>query len=281
VYVHVYVLFLRHRYIPPVYDLATGVYGNQLLFEEDMALSLDVGAGDKLLDLGCGRGRIAHHVARLTGAKVMGLNIGEDQVANAKEYAASTGMGDQLEFVLGSYNDPLPFPDNTFDGMYQVQALTYVRDLDAVFAELARVLKPGAKLSFLDWFKLEAYDERNQTHAQLLRKTKAIIGAVYTPTAQEYIDALVRAGFQVEFSKEASITGHQFPLIQQARDFFMPVGTAVNALVRVGLLDESTATLLNRLNLFVDDFIESDRLGLFTTSWWIVAQKPPVGPRRR
>jgi hypothetical protein len=30
----------------------------------------------------------------------------------------------------------------------------------------------------------------------------------------------------------------------------MPVGTVVNALVRLGLLDEATATLLNRLNLF-------------------------------
>ncbi len=258
------------------------MYVNQLLFEEDMASTLDVGAGDKLLELGCGRGRIAHHVARLTGASVRGMNIGEDQIASAKEYAASTGFDNgTLEFQVGSFNDlPLPFPDNSFDGFYQVQAFTYVTSLDALFAELARVLKPGAKLSFLDWFQLDAYDPQNATHAGLLAKTKAIIGAVYTPTAQEYIDALTRAGFQVQFSKEASKVGHQFPLIQQARDFFMPVGTAVNALVRWGLLAEATATLLNRLNLFVDDFIESDRLGLFTTSWWIVAQKPPVGPRR-
>lgn len=54
--------------------------------------------------------------------------------------------------------------------------------------------------------------------------------------------ALVRAA--------AHHSGHQFPLIQQARDFFMPVGTVVNALVSWGLLDEATSTLLNRLNLF-------------------------------
>jgi hypothetical protein len=45
-------------------------------------------------------------------------------------------------------------------------------------------------------------------------------------------------------------SGHQFPLIQQARDFFMPVGTVVNVLVSWGFLDQATATLLNRLNLF-------------------------------
>jgi sterol 24-C-methyltransferase len=195
---------VEKMYIPPVYDLKAGVYGNQLLFEKDMAATMDAGTGERLLELGCGRGRIAHHMARLTGAKVTGLNIGEDQVASAREYASATGMDGQLDFVLGSYNDPLPFPNNTFDGFYHVQALTYARDLDALFAELARVLKPGAKVSFLDWFQLDAYDARNKTHASLLRKTKAIIGAVYTPTAQEYIAALRRAGFEIEFSKEAS-----------------------------------------------------------------------------
>ncbi len=54
-------------------------------------MQLDVGPGKTLLELGCGRGRIAHHVARLTGAKVVGLNIGDDQIANAIDYANTTG----------------------------------------------------------------------------------------------------------------------------------------------------------------------------------------------
>jgi hypothetical protein len=82
---------VEKMYIPPVLDLPKGVYGNQLLFEKMMAESLNVGPGKKLLELGCGRGRIAHHVARLTGAKVVGLNIGDDQIQNAIDYANSTG----------------------------------------------------------------------------------------------------------------------------------------------------------------------------------------------
>ncbi len=65
----------------------------------------------------------------------------------------------------------------------------------------------------------------------------------------------------------------------QARDFFMPVGHAVNFLSSIGVIPSETAVLLNRLNLYVDDFIESDRRGLFTTSYWIVAQKRPVCTR--
>jgi len=274
---------VEKMYIPPVLDLPQGVYGNQLLFEREMAKVLNVGPGDKLLEVGCGRGRISHHVARLTGAKVVGMNIDDGfQIKNAIQHANQTGLlGKQLEFHYGSFNDPLPFDDGVFDGFYHVQALTYVSDLDALFAELFRVLKPGAKVSFLDWFMLDAYDETNPRHRELLVKTKAIIGAVYTPRPIDYHRALKKAGFELEFSKEASVTGHQYPMIQKARDFFMPVGYIVNFLCRVGFLHENTAILLNRLNLYVEDFIESDSLGLFTTSYWIVAQKPPVGGKQK
>ena len=76
-----------------------------------------------------------------------------------------------------------------------MQALTYVKDLSALLKELHRVLKPGAKLSFLDWFMLEAYEDNNPEHRELLRKTKAIIGAVYTPRPEEYHAALEKAGY--------------------------------------------------------------------------------------
>lgn len=270
---------VEKMYIPPVYDLPKGVYGNQLLFEQDMAKTMEVGEGDTLLELGCGRGRISNHMSRLTGANVVGVNIEADQIANAKQYAKTTGLSHKLDFHLASYNDPLPFKNQSFDGFYHVQALTYATDLDALFAELFRVLKPGAKVSFLDWFMLDAFDDSNAVHQDLLVKTKAIIGAVYTPRPSEYIEKLEKAGFVLEFSKEASKFGHQYPMIRQARDFFMPVGTVVNYLTDWGILPVETAQLLNRLNLYVDDFIESDRLGLFTTSWWIVAQKPPVGKK--
>ncbi len=45
-------------------------------------------------------------------------------------------LGKQLEFHRGSYNDPLPFADASFDGFYHVQALTYVKDLSALLTEV-------------------------------------------------------------------------------------------------------------------------------------------------
>lgn len=268
---------VEKMYIPPYVDESKGCYGNQLAFEIQMVKALGVQKGQKVLELGCGRGRIVHHVARLTGASVTGLNIDKGQVAEARFYARITGMEDQLDFVIKSFNDyPLPFDDSSFHAMYHVQAFTYVSDLEKMFSELWRVLKPGARISFLDWFVLDNYDESNAKHRELLRKTKALIGAVYTPHPKVYESLLKKQGFTIIKSGEASAVGsaQQFPLIEAARDFFMPVGTAVNFLCRWGIVPQNTATLLNRLNLYVDDFIESDRLRLFTTSWQIVAEKP-------
>merc|ERR1712060_48998 len=196
---------VEKMYIPPVMDLKLGIFANQMLWEEKgMADKLDVGPGKTVLDVGCGRGRIAHHVASHTGAKVVGLNIDSTQIAMGKEFAAASGMlGDRLEFVQGNYNNPLPFENETFDALYHVQALTYAEDLVKLLKEMNRVLKPGAKISFLDWFALENYKADDPHHQHLLRETKAVIGAVKTPYPSEYAEALKEAGFDLLFSGEA------------------------------------------------------------------------------
>lgn len=73
-----------------------------------------------------------------------------------------------------------------------------------------RVMKPGAKLSFLEWFVYDAYDPKNKTHVELMKRNKGIIGAVYNPTPREMVKALEAAGFKVEVNENASIDGHQY-----------------------------------------------------------------------
>mmetsp|Transcript_72638 Transcript_72638/g.151623 ORF Transcript_72638/g.151623 Transcript_72638/m.151623 type:complete len:358 (-) Transcript_72638:213-1286(-) len=266
---------VEKMYIPPVMDQKKGIFANQLIWEEKgMGDKLGVGKGQKILDVGCGRGRIAHHMATYTGAKVVGLNLDPSQLANAREYANETGMGDQLEFVQGNYNDPLPFADQSFDALYHVQALTYAQDLVALLKEMNRVLKPGAKISFLDWFKLPAYNPEDKHHQFLLGEVKAVIGAVHTPSPEEYHAALKEAGFEVIFSGEASADGgHQYPLVMQAEFFYETLKSVVNFMAEWKMIPYHFKTLLDRLTFGGQSFVEADKLGLFTTSWQIIAKK--------
>lgn len=239
-----------------------------------MADKLNVGPGKKVLEVGCGRGRIAHHVASYTGAHVTGLNIDNTQLGLARDYAKATSMEKNLTFTQGNYNKPLPFEDESFDALYHVQALTYAVDFGRLFREMNRVLKPGAKISFLDWFQLPNYNPDDAHHVRILKETKALLGAVYTPKPEEYKVALESAGFEILFSGEASTDGgYQWPLVKNAEFFFEGAKVLIGFLVKIRVIPEHFKTLIDRLTEGGQSFVEADKLRLFTTSWQIIAQK--------
>jgi len=137
-------------------------------YEKKMADYLEIGPGSKVADIGCGRGRIAHHVASYTGAHVTGINIDKEQIRKAREYASSTGLlGKQVDFKVSNYNDPLPFENNSLDAAYYVQVLSYSTDLTAFFSEVLRVVKPGAKVAFEDYVLGPEYNASNPHHVEL------------------------------------------------------------------------------------------------------------------
>ncbi|KAJ0382494.1 hypothetical protein COL922a_012454 [Colletotrichum nupharicola] len=263
---------VEKMYIPPLMDKKASVLDNQMLYEESIARDIGLKPGDKVLDLGCGRGRVAAHMAVVSGAKVTGLNIDPNQVAQAKEFNEQVGL--ENSFTIHDMNElPLPFEDNTFDAFYQIQALSLCKDLPRLFAELRRVLKPGAKISLLDWVSLPAYDPTNAEHAELMRRTKPLIGAVGTPTPQTFEKALTDAGFTVLRSDNASIDGVQAPLIDKADVYFRSLRQVILGLVKVRLLPPHFKTLINRLCLDGQAFVKMDTMRLVSTSYRIIAQK--------
>ncbi|KAF9873901.1 hypothetical protein CkaCkLH20_08635 [Colletotrichum karsti] len=263
---------VEKMYIPPLMDKKASVLDNQMLYEESIARDIGLKAGDRVLDLGCGRGRVAAHMAVVSGAKVTGLNIDPNQVAQAKEFNEQMGL--ENSFTIQDMNElPLPFEDDSFDAFYQIQALSLCKDLPRLFGELRRVLKPGAKISLLDWVSLPAYDPTNPEHAELMRRTKPLIGAVGTPTPQTFEKALTDAGFTVLRSDNASIDGLQAPLIDKADVYFRSLRQVILGLVKVRLLPPHFKTLINRLCLDGQAFVKMDNMRLVSTSYRIIAQK--------
>lgn len=263
---------VEKMYIPPAIDLNANIIMNQALFEQRMCRDMRIKKGDKVLDIGCGRGRIAAHVAQHTGAQVTGINIDPNQLETGRRYAESQGL--PCQFVQADLNLlPLPFKDKTFDAVYHVQVFSYSKDLGKLFKDIYRILKPGGRVSCLDWLRLDAYDAKNPHHVDLMRRIKPLIGAIGTPSIQEYVTAMKQAGFKVLINENASIDGLQAPLIENADKFFTRVTKTINFLVKVKLLPAHFKALFDRLVQDGQAFVEADRMRLVTTSHYFIGEK--------
>ena len=131
----------------PTYDR----YANLLSFGQDprwrqfLVSRLPVGPSDNVLDVACGTGAVALELVRQKGCSVVGVDQSPEMLAEARQR-----VGDRVRLVEASAQE-LPFEDASFDGLTAAYLLRYLDDLPAGLRELARVLRPGATMSLLDF----------------------------------------------------------------------------------------------------------------------------------
>jgi MPBQ/MSBQ methyltransferase len=104
-------------------------------------------SGARILDLGCGIGGSSRILARDYGFSVTGLTISPGQVRRAREL---TPPGLPARFLVGDAM-ALPFPDESFDVLWSVEAEPHMPDKARFASELLRVLAPGGLLALADW----------------------------------------------------------------------------------------------------------------------------------
>lgn len=99
-------------------------------------------AGQRLLDVGCGDGRLALTLTR-RGARVTGVDTSPAMLAAARarlEAAALPATLKQADVMS------LPFADDSFDIVTAVTVLCFIADAERAVAEMARVLAPRGRL---------------------------------------------------------------------------------------------------------------------------------------
>ncbi len=97
--------------------------------------------GKKVLDVGCGTGRMAFQLVK-KGAAVTGVDFSEQML----EKARSKPLAKKINFVLHDFSKGLPFPDRSFDTVTSFLVLDHVQDVDRFFAEAKRVCKPKGSI---------------------------------------------------------------------------------------------------------------------------------------
>jgi SAM-dependent methyltransferase len=117
---------------------------------EQMCLTGRVKDGQRILDVGCGfGGTIAHLNERLSGCRLVGLNIDERQLARARQ-SVQPRASNEVTFVQGDAC-ALPFGDSEFDTVLAVECIFHFPSRRSFFGEARRVLRRGGTLALSDF----------------------------------------------------------------------------------------------------------------------------------
>ena len=111
---------------------------------------LELAGTSYVLEIGCGSGRYAIHLAEKTGCRVLGIDINAPGIHNANKLAAAQNLSERVRFEICDASKRLPFTDSRFDSVFANDALCHIPQRQALLHELFRVLKPNARILFSD-----------------------------------------------------------------------------------------------------------------------------------
>jgi len=174
---------------------------------ERFAARLALGTQARVLDVGCGAGGPALHLARSKSWEVVGVDIEEDGIAAANRAASEVGLAPRAAFVQADAALELPFPSGSFDAVVSIDAVNHLPDRPRVLSDWARLLKPGARLLFTD----SAVVSGPLSSAEIA--TRSAAGYYLFVPEGENDRALVQAGLTVLATEDA--TAHLASIAQR------------------------------------------------------------------
>jgi len=107
---------------------------------------------DLVLDVGCGLGGTARHLAEIYNCHVTGLDLTDEYISVGKKLTDLVGLSDRVELHQGSALE-IQFDDEQFDIVWTEHVQMNIADKNKFYSEIARVLKPGGRFVFHDIFR--------------------------------------------------------------------------------------------------------------------------------
>ena len=158
----------------------------------DAVASLRIGPDDRVLDIGGRNGFHALIMAERFGCTVTVVDPVPANLAEGAEMIAEHGHGHLVDLKPGVIAD-IPEADGAFDLVFSRDMISHVPDLDAGFAECARVLVPGGAMVIHANFDTELMEPQE---SKALHNATASVQRNARP---EFFEASAeRAGFSVE-----------------------------------------------------------------------------------
>ncbi|KAM3205562.1 Cycloartenol-C-24-methyltransferase 1 [Capsicum chinense] len=255
--------------------------------EHFLALQLGVKQGQKVLDVGCGIGGPLREIARFSGTYVTGINNNEYQVTRGKELNRIAGVDYTCSYVKADFMC-MPFADNSFDGIFAIEATCHAPNVFDCYKEIFRVLKPGQYFANYEWCITDFFDPNNSNHRRIKREVELGNGLPDIRSMGQCIEALKHAGFEIIWDKDIAIDSPLPWYLPLDKSHFSLSNIRVTALgrfftrnmvkflERVGLAPEGSQKVQAILEQAADALVEGGKEGIFTPMYFFLARKPSV-----
>ncbi len=200
-----------------------------------MQAALEVTAGERVLDVGCGAGQTLLELSHLVGShgQVVGVDVSQPLLARAHERMDESGIGNVQTLLGDAAQQRFEQP---FDAVFSRFGVMFFDEPAAAFRNLHAALRPGGRLGFVCWQSVE----RNAWVQRLLEALRAVApeqpvpellaidrpGPFYLAQAEFVTELLVGAGFEdVRItSLETDLSFGGAPTLDEAVEFALEIG---------------------------------------------------------
>ncbi|MXZ91184.1 MAG: methyltransferase domain-containing protein [Chloroflexi bacterium] len=258
-----------------------------------MMAKLELRQGMTVIDVGCGIGGPMRRIAREAGVRVVGVNNNEIQLERARALNAEAGLDHMVEHFACSFMDMGVIADDTFDRGYAIESTCHAPDKAGAFAEIYRVLKPGALFWGQEMCMTDKFDPDDRRHQAIKQDLMQGIALNDIATTAEVNRTLAAAGFQVvEGIDRAAVedgptTPWYQPMVAQRRTvgnalYRTPLGrkafTGASRLAEtLGLFPKGSAEVVRLLHGTANAYVAGGKAGIFTPLYCFLARKPFTG----
>jgi len=157
---------------------------------EEMAASLALRGGERVLDVGSGIGGPSRWLAKTFGCRVTGIDLTEEFCRTANALSRLLKLEHLAEYRQGNALE-LPFPDGGFDVAWSQNVSMNIGDRPRLYGEIRRVLRPGGRYAFADVV------ERSGEPLRFPVPWATVAGHSFLRTAAATREAIERAGLRV------------------------------------------------------------------------------------
>ena len=262
-----------------------------------MIAKLELRQGMRVIDVGCGIGGPMRRVVREAGVRVVGVNSSEIQLEKARALNAEAGLDHMADLLACSFMDMGTVADGTFDRGYAIESTCHAPDKAGAFAEIFRVLKPGALFWGQEMCMTDKFDPGDRGHRAMKEGLMHGIALKDIATMGEVNLALESAGFQVIEGKDRAVTptNHGELVEPPAIPWYQPMEGRVGTLgiagygIPVGrkvflaasrlaeamrLFPRGSTELAGLLDRTASAYVAGGKAGIFTPLYCFLARKP-------